>query len=279
MTERETYEVKAKKKIKRSIFTIFLVFIVIIVIAVLIGSITIINDGSVGVKKTLGDYNDEELGTGLHLALPIISKIYEVDVKTRTIDEHVSVPSKEGLVIEMDVSVIYKIRADKASEIKQEVYGDVKDTLLVPYIRNGIRDIVSGYVAQAVYQQDTRVLISDSLETQLKDKLSDRLIIEDVILRDVTLPEKLKSAIEDKLNAEQRSIAKEFEVVQAQKDAEIEIEKAKGVAEANRIIAQSITKEYLQYRFIEGLNDGNTETIYVPTETNLPLLEIGRRDQ
>lgn len=55
--------------------------------------------------------------------------------------------------------------------------------------------------------------------------------------------------------------------------AEAEVIRAGGIAEANRIIAGSITDEYLKYRFIEGLNDGNTETIYVPTETNLPLLE------
>lgn len=59
--------------------------------------------------------------------------------------------------------------------------------------------------------------------------------------------------------------------------AEAEIERAKGIAEANKIIAKSITQEYIQYKFIEGLNDGNTEVIYVPTESNLPILEANRQ--
>lgn len=59
----------------------------------------------------------------------------------------------------------------------------------------------------------------------------------------------------------------------AVKLADAEVARARGIAEANNIIAGSITEEYLKYRFIEGLNDGNTEVIYVPTEANLPILE------
>lgn len=59
--------------------------------------------------------------------------------------------------------------------------------------------------------------------------------------------------------------------------AETEIIRARGIAEANEIIAGSITQEYIQYRFIEGLNDGNTEVIYVPTEANIPVLEAGKQ--
>ena len=72
-----------------------------------------------------------------------------------------------------------------------------------------------------------------------------------------------------------------IEEAQAEKESaelkkQAEIIRAEGVAEANRIIAGSITPEYLKYKFIEGLNDGNTETIYVPTEANLPILEVSR---
>ena len=56
--------------------------------------------------------------------------------------------------------------------------------------------------------------------------------------------------------------------------ADAEIIRAEGIAKANKIIGESITENYLKYRFIEGLNDGNTETIYVPTEANIPILEV-----
>jgi len=101
-------------------------------------------------------------------------------------------------------------------------------------------------------------------------------MIEDVLLRDVQIPEAFKASIETKLKTEQEALQKEFELQKAKKDAEIEVARAHGVAESNKIIADSISEEYLRYRFIEGLHDGNSEIIYVPTEANLPILEATR---
>ncbi len=259
-----------KTKRKTIFFSLLFLFLLIIFLIV---SVTIVSDGYVGVKQTLGNYNDEELGTGVHIVFPIISSIKKVDVRKTTISESVEVPSKEGLIINLDMSVIYRVKSTRASEIQQTVQGDIKDTLLIPYIRNYIRDLASGYEASAFYSQKTRELIANELETKLVAALEEDLIIEDVLLRKVRLPERVTQAIEDKLDAEQKSQKKEFELISAKKEAEIEIERAKGIAEANKIIAESISEGYLHYRFIEGLNDGNTEVIYVPTEANLPLLE------
>jgi len=269
MVKPDVINMKETKLLGGSIFT--LLFAALIVI--LVFGLYVIKDGQVGVKQTLGNYDDQELGTGVHFAMPIISSLEKVDIRKTTISESVGVPSKEGLVIELDISVIYRVKSDKASEIIQTVQGDIKNTLLVPYMRNGIRDIAAGYDASAFYSQDTRELMAQALQDRLSDQLNENLIIEDVLLRKVTLPLRVTQAIEDKLDAEQKAQKKEFELISAEKDAEIEVARAKGVAGANKIIAASISKEYLQYRFIEGLNDGNTEVIYVPTEANLPLLE------
>jgi regulator of protease activity HflC (stomatin/prohibitin superfamily) len=251
----------------------FLVPLFVLIVILLVFSLKVVTDGTVGVKQTLGNYEDQELGTGVHFILPVVSSIQKVNVKKSTITETVEVPSKEGLIIDLDISVIYRIKSDRASEIKQTVSGSIEDTLLIPYIRNGIRDLASSYEASAFYAQDTRELIAQTLQEQLERNLEENIFIEDVLLRKVTLPERVTQAIEDKLDAEQKSQKKEFELISAEKDAEIEVVRAKGIAEANEIIGSSITEGYLHYRFIEGLNDGNTEVIYVPTETNLPLLE------
>lgn len=263
---------KSVSKIK-TILTSSLSFVIIIAIVIAVLGVTVISDGFVGVKQTLGNYNDEELRTGVHILIPGISTIQKVDTRKVTISESLEVPSKEGLIINLDMSVIYRIKPTRASEIKQTVQGDIKDTLLVPYMRNYIRDLASGYEASAFYSQETREIIAKALEDKLREQLNDNLVIEDVLLRKVQLPVRVTQAIEDKLDAEQKAQKKEFELISAKKDAEIEIERAKGIAEANQIIAESISDGYLQYRFIEGLNDGNTEVIYVPTEANLPLLE------
>lgn len=264
---------KELNKIFQGALSLGVSLLIILVVAVALLGVHIVPDGFVGVKQTLGNYNDLELGTGVHLVVPFLSTVYQVDTRKITISEAVDVPSKEGLIINLEMSVIYRVKSDRASEIKQTVSGSIEDTLLVPYIRTGIRDLASGYAASAFYSQDTRKQIADTLKVNLETDLNENLIVEDVLLRKVTLPARVTQAIEDKLDAEQKSQKKEFELVSAQKDAEIEVERAKGIAEANEIIAESITDGYLHYRFIEGLNDGNTEVIYVPTETNLPILE------
>lgn len=261
------------KKIVQGALSFGVSLLIMLVVVVAFLGVHIIDDGFVGVKQTLGNYQDEELGTGIQLVIPFLSTITKVDTRIITIKESVKVPSKEGLIISTELSVIYQIKADRASEIKQTVSGNIEQTLLIPYIRTGIRNLASGYDASAFYSQDTRTEIADALKVKLAENLDENLIIVDVLLREVTLPVRVTQAIEDKLDAEQKSQKKEFELVSAEKNAEIEVVKAKGIAEANQIIGESITQGYLHYRFIEGLNDGNTEVIYVPTEANLPILE------
>lgn len=249
---------------------------VLVAILIMTTSMKIIDDGEVGVKKTLGDYQDEELGTGVKLFMPIVSTIEKVNVKKENIKETVSVPSKEGLMVQLDASVIFRLEPQRASEIKQTVSGEIHETLIKPYIRNGIRDVASGYDAKAIYSEDGREEIANKLQLYLNNKLNENIIIEDVLLRDVKLPDRVTESIERKIDAEQRAQAKEFELQSAVKDAEIEVARAEGTAEANRIVGDSISKEYIQYKFIEGLNDGNTEVIYVPTEANIPVMEATR---
>ncbi len=238
--------------------------------------LTVISDGEVGVKKTLGNFDDVEMKRGLKVYIPIITKIYKVNTKEMIINEKMSVPSKEGLMVELDASVIYSVREDMASEIKQTVTGDIKDTLLIPYLRNGLRDIASGYEAKAMYSVEGRKEISNKLQMLLESKLSDRLNINDALLRDTVLPVKIKEAIENKLDAELQAQAKEFELAAAKKDAEIDVARAQGIADSNTIISGSITPEYLKWKFIEALAKSGASVIYVPTEANLPILEATR---
>lgn len=255
-----------------------ILFIIIAIFAIMLlsRSFVVISDGEVGVTRTLGNYDNDELKTGLNFFVPFITDVTTVNTKLMTIEEKISVPSQEGLIVELDVSVIYKIKSDMASEIIQTVTGNIKDTLLVPYIRNGVRDIVSGYEAKAVYSESGRGAIATKLEALLKDRLGTSLDIQDALLRDVRLPEKVRNAIEEKIDAEQKAQKKEFELLSAQKDAEIDIARAKGIAESNKIIANSITEQYLRWKFIEALSTTQASVIYVPTEANLPITEASR---
>ena len=90
------------------------------------------------------------------------------------------------------------------------------------------------------------------------------------------LPGSFAQSIEMKLRAEQESLQKEFELVKAKKDAEIEVARAEGVAQSNKIIANSITSNYLRYKWIEGLQTNDMQVVYVPTEANIPIMESQR---
>lgn len=255
---------------------IILLGMLLLVLVSTTGCMTVLDDGETGVKKVWGKYQEEELTTGFKLYNPISTTIYKINTKTINIEETVDVPSNEGLIVKTDVSVIYHLIPENVAEMKKEVTGDIVKTLIVPNIRNGLRDVASGYEAKEMYSEKGRSEIADKLKEQLQLKVEKYVVIEDVLLRDIVLPARVTEAIEVKIDAEQKAQAKEFELMSAKKDAEIEIERAKGIAEANRIISGSITKEYIQYKFIEGLNDGNTEVIYVPTEANIPIMEATR---
>lgn len=262
---------------KKSGKSIIVTIIGILLLTIIISGIRIIDDGQIGVKKTLGHISNDEVGTGVTIIVPGFQSLEVYDVKTQEIKEAATVPSSEGLIITLDASILYHLDSSNVAELRKTVNQNFKETLIIPYIRNEIRDTVAGYEAKTIYSQSGRKEVASIVKNNLVDKLQERgIIIEDVLLRDITLPDKVTQAIEIKLEKEQEAQRKEFELTAAKKDAEIEVERAKGVAKANQIISDSISEEYIQYLWVQGLNDENTEVIYVPTEANLPILEASR---
>ncbi len=239
---------------------------------------TMVEDGQVGVKADFGKISDRPMTSGWHFYFPMVSWIEVWNVKTQEIKEVASVPSSEGLISQLDVSVLYHVPPEQAVGVRRTIGRGYRETILEPYIREAIRNVVSGYAVKALFSDAGRKDIGDNILKFLKTKLDARgIIIQDVLLRDVRLPPSFAQSIEAKLRAEQESLQKEFELTKAKKDAEIEIAKAEGIAKSNEIIAGSISDNYLRYKWIEGLQSSdNLTVIYVPTETNLPIMEAGR---
>ena len=240
--------------------------------------IATVEDGEVGVKADFGHISDQALTAGWHFYFPFSSWVEVWNVKTQEIKEVAQVPSSEGLISQLDVSVIYNVPSDRVVAVRKSIGSNYRETILEPYIREAIRNIVSGYAVKALFSDEGRKAIGENILAFLQTKLEPRgILIQDVLLRDVRLPPTFAQSIETKLRAEQESLQKEFELVKAKKDAEIEVARAEGAAKSNQIIAASITDTYLRYRWIEGLRTTEGKTvIYVPTETNLPILEAGR---
>lgn len=236
-----------------------------------------VDDGEVGIKKSFGRISDDILGAGWHFINPFITDIEVWNVKTQELKETASVPSSEGLISSLDISVLYSIPKDKASFVRKSIGRDYVLTVLEPYVREAIRNIASGYAVKALYSDAGRKEIGEKILAFLHSKLDERgIIVQDILLCDVRLPEAFTQSIQAKLNAEQQALQKEFELLKAKKDAEIEVAKAEGIANSNHIIASSISESYLKYKFIEALAAGDHDVIYVPTEANLPILEANR---
>jgi regulator of protease activity HflC (stomatin/prohibitin superfamily) len=252
-------------------------FFVLLLIGSSLVGFTVIEDGETGVRADFGTIAEKPVDSGWHVYLRMFTWIEKWDLKTQEIKETAQVPSSEGLISTLDVSIIYNVPKENAVMVRRMIGRNYRETVVEPYVRESIRNVISGYNTKALYSEKSRQEIGEKIGQFLKEKLGPRgVLIQDVLLRDVRLPQAFSQSIEIKLKTEQESLQKEFELIKAKKDAEIEVARAEGVAQSNVIIANSISEGYLRYLWIQGLSRNDSQVIYVPTEANLPILEASR---
>lgn len=231
----------------------------------------VVEDGEVGVQKSFGTIADEPVGQGIAFQVPVVRTVTRWNVKLQEIKESAKVPSSEGLIVGLETSLLFRVMPDKAPTIRKTVGRNYIELLVIPYLRNAVRDVVAGYPVKNIYSEQGRKEIAAKIREFLRANLSPRGVeVVDVLLRDVRLPEKFRESIELKLTAEQRVQQKQFELQQARKDAEIEVARAEGAARAQEIVRSTLSGSYLQYLWIKTLNE-NPNVIYVATEANLPI--------
>ena len=245
-----------------------------LVIAALLATLTgcvVIEDGEVGVLKSFGSIDDEPVGQGIAIQIPVARTVTRWNVKLQEIKEKANVPSSEGLIVGLDTSLLFRVSPNMAPAIRKTVGRNYREILVIPYMRNAVRDVVSGYPVKNIYAEAGRKEIAAKIKEFLVAELGPLGIdVRDVLLRDVQLPERFRESIEAKLTAEQRVQQKQFELEQARKDAEIEVARAEGAAKAQEIVRSTLSGSYLQYLWIKTLNE-NPNVIYVATEANLPI--------
>jgi regulator of protease activity HflC (stomatin/prohibitin superfamily) len=233
----------------------------------------VIEDGEVGVSKSFGTINDVPVGQGVVIQIPVVRTVETWNVKLRELKETAQVPSSEGLIVGLDTSLLFQVTPELAPEIRQTVGRDYIEILVIPYMRSTIRDVVSGYPVRMIYEEQGRKEIAEKVKSILAGNLGPRgVLIVDVLLRDVKLPQRFRESIEAKLTAEQQVQQKQFLLEQARKEAEIEVARAEGAARAQEIVRSTLSDSYLQYLWIKTLNE-NPNVIYAATEANLPIFK------
>jgi len=258
------------------------IIITVILVLLLVNMIVVIPAGSTGVYHLFGKVREGEISSGIHLINPLAS-IVKMSIRTQQYtmssvadegvrhgDDSIETLTKEGLKVLLDITILYRLDENKASDVYKTLGTEYEQNLIRPEVRSVIRQVVANYEAKDIYSEKRNVVVSE-IETKLKENIQPRgITIESTLLRNVVLPPELAGAIEQKLTAEQESERYDFVLEKETKEAERKRIEAAGQRDSQKIISSSLSSEYLQYLFIKDIKD-RQGTIYVPT--NLPLMK------
>jgi len=242
----------------------------------LLRSCTIVPAGNVTVLDTFGSVRAEELSPGLNWPVNPLSSRVRMETRTQEIKESLKVPTKEGLMAGLDVSILYKIDPIKADEIYKTLGVNYATVVVVPTLRNVARDVVANYGSEDLYTTN-RTKVASDITSQLREAYQQRgILLENVLLRDVALPAEVTAAIERKIGAKQAAEQMEYVLQKETQESERKRVEAKGIADAQNIIAKSLTTEYLQWKYISGLEDlaGSENTTFVITPFDQKLIPM-----
>jgi regulator of protease activity HflC (stomatin/prohibitin superfamily) len=238
--------------------------IALMIIGLLNSSVKQIDAGHVGVQSLFGEVQNRVLTSGLNFVNPLV-EVHDFDIKTQNYtmssistegdksgDDAIRVLSADGLEVVIDLTVLYSIIPSEAPKIFREIGPDYKNIVVRPITRTKIRDNAVYYDAVALYSKqrdEFQVKISQSIE---KDFKSRGLILEQLLVRNITLPVSVKAAIESKINAEQDAQKMEFVLQKEKQEAERKRVEAQGIADYQRIVNSELTDKLLQYETIKA---------------------------
>lgn len=256
------------------------IVIVILAIILISKSAITIGAGEAGVLyKTFSDgvvIDEPPLGEGFHLVAPW-NKVIRYEVRQQELFEKMKVLSSNGLEIQIDASAWYYPIYNELGMLHQKLGENYLGRVIQPAIKSAARSVVGRYTPEQLYSSK-RDAIQDEIFAETKKILDEQhILLKEILVRDVTLPNTIKDAIERKLKQEQESLEYEFRLVTAAKEAEKVIIEAEGKAESNRILSASLTDKILQDKGIDATlklaDSPNTKVIVVGGgDTGLPLI-------
>ncbi len=238
---------------------------------ILAKSFVTVGSGEAGVLYKIfggGVVTDEPpMGEGFHLVLPW-NKVFIYEVRQQEVFEKMNVLSSNGLDIKLEASAWFQPKYEELGKLHQEKSEAYKQRILLPAIRSAARSVVGRYTPEQLYSTK-RDAIQQEIYVETKKIVDDQYIqLNEVLVRDVTLPPSIKEAIERKLKQEQESLEYEFRLVTAAKEAEKQVIEAQGKADANRILAASLTPNILRDKGIEA-------TLLLAQSPNAKIVVVG----
>jgi regulator of protease activity HflC (stomatin/prohibitin superfamily) len=261
--------------------------LVLILVGALSSSVRQVDAGYVGVKALFGKVQNETLSSGLNMINPLMS-VTDIDIRTQNYtmsgihdegiksgDDAIKVLTADGLEVTIDLSVLYRVNPLEAPTLLREIGINFEDKIVRPITRTRIRDNSVYYDAVALYstkRDEFQSRIFKTIETDFKQR---GLILENLLVRNITLPASVKSTIEQKINAEQEAQKMQFVLQKEKQEAERKRVEAQGISDYQRIISLSLSDRQLQYEQIKAMKElaasGNSKIIVMPSK-GAPLI-------
>jgi regulator of protease activity HflC (stomatin/prohibitin superfamily) len=227
----------------------------ILCLSALMTSCAVIRPGDVGIKRTLGKLKGKTKTQGIIFFNPFTSTIVRIPIRTVNKEIRLNLPSKEGLNVQAEISILYHIEEEKVSEIISTVGRKYEQTLILSTFRSASADVCARFFAKDMHSGQ-RGIIEKEIKTQMSKLLDGRgFVIEAVLLKSITLPQGLYAAIEAKLRAEQEAQQMTFILQREEKEADRKRIEAQGIRDAQLIIKEGITDENIKWKSLEVLKE------------------------
>jgi regulator of protease activity HflC (stomatin/prohibitin superfamily) len=247
---------------------------------------TQIGVGQVGVASLFGSVDQTALEPGLHLINPLKS-VVQLSTRTETFSAHagedqtagnsIDAVSADGMRMPLDTTVLYRLVQSDAPWVYEHLGEDYGEKVIVPAVRTAVREALSRFTAQEAYgpkRDELTAMMNDNMRKHVRALLDDyqfkgqAVVIQQVLLRNIGIPEQVRDAIEKKLSAEQQSLAMRFVLEKETQEAERKRIEGRGIADFQKIVTEGISDKLLAWKGIEA-------TLEVSKSHNAKVVIIG----
>lgn len=244
-------------------------------ISALMSSCVVVRQGEVAMKRRGGKLIGEPITEQMRMFNPFTTTYIKVPVRNINFEVKLDIPSKEGLNIGSEVSILYRIDQSRVPDILREVGTNFEEDLISPVFRSALADVSSRFMAKDMHTGE-RAIIEGEVRDLMLETLAERgFLIDAVLMKRIILPPALSSSIEAKLSAEQDAQRMEFVLEQQRLEAERQRISAEGVRDAQKILSEGLTPEVLRYETIEAFKElsksSNAKVIITNGDTPLML--------
>lgn len=247
-------------------------FLILFAVAFL-SSCTIIRPGQVGVKQKLGKLSEDVKTDGSIWFNPFVSKVIITDVQINDLELTLSLPSKEGLSVTSQISILYRIDATQLIDFLENI-GPDHEAIISNVFRSASADICSQYFAKDMHSGKRAAIEAAILERMNELLQKQGMVIEAVLMKSIQLPAGLSTSIEQKLQAEQDVMRMEFILQQEKLEAERKVIEATGTKDAQLILSEGLTEEIIRIRSIEAFRElaNSTNAKIIITDGKSPMI-------